>query len=305
MFAALSNLARHGWGTGGSMEWFNPGAADSVLARQRMSRWERMAVSPSSLLRMLRLVQAADVRDVLAAIHVPTLIIQRLDDRLTPPCHGRYLAAHLPAARYFEQAGSHLLWAGDTDSLFAQIEDLLTGSGRAARTDRVLVTLLAAGPVRPEGEGEAEGEGERERRAVTPEDQRRAAAARDAVGACGGRPLRSAGTGLLAAFDGPARAIRCAGVLRDRVTGQLTGLGIHCGEVDLTGDGVSGIAVDIATRLAALARPGEVLASRTVKDLVAGSGISFADRGTHQLPDIADPWPVFAVSSASLGLAPG
>ena len=291
MFAAFNQLAQHGWGTGASIEWYDQSVAGSVHVRQRMARWERMAVSPSSLLRMVRLCYAVDVRSVLPAIHAPTLIIQRLDDRITPPCHGRYLAAHLPAARYFEQPGSHLLWAGDTDSLFEQIERLLTGSGQQPQTDRVLCTLMAADTIK-RGGGDLPGG----QRPASPDVY--IAAARDAISAYGGRLLSPGGAGVLATFDGPARAIRCAGMLRDRATGlgiQLR-LGIHCGEVNITGDSVSGIAVDIATRLAMLARAGEVLASRTVKDLVAGSGISFTGRGTHQLPDLPDQWPVFAVS---------
>lgn len=247
-------------------------------------------MSPSALLRMLRLCYAVDVRSVLPAVHAPALVIQRLDDRITPPCHGRYLAAHLPAARYFEQPGSHLLWAGDTDSLFTQIDELLTGSGHQPRSDRVLCTSMAANTGQRDG-GELPGG----QRPASPDAC--IAAARDVISAYGGRLLRSSDADVLATFDGPARAIRCAGMLHDRVTGlgiQLRA-GIHCGEVDVLDDGVSGIAADIASRLAALARTGEVLASRTVKDLVAGSGISFTDRGTHQLPDIPDQWSVFAV----------
>ncbi len=296
MFAAFEQMARSGWGTGASAEWYAQDLAGSARTRQRLARWERMSVSPSALLRMIRLCHAVDVRSVLPAIHAPALIIQRLDDRITPPCHGRYLAAHLPAARYFEQPGNHLLWVGDTDSLFAQIEELLTGSGHQPRSDRVLRALLAVDTVQRD-DGERPG-GQRPAR---PDIY--AATARDAISACGGRLLRPGDTGVLATFDGPARAIRCAGMLRDRVAGlgmQLR-LGIHCGEVDVVGDMVSGIAADIATRLAALARPGEVLASRTVKDLVAGSGISFADRGPHQLPGIPDQWPVFAVGDGYAG----
>ena len=151
MFTAFEQLAQHGWGAGASIEWYAQSLADSARTRQRMARWERMSVSPSALLRMIRMCHAIDVRSVLPAIHAPTLIIQRLDDRITPPCHGRYLAGHLPAARYFEQPGNHLLWVGDTDSLFAQIEELLTGSGQRPRSDRVLCTLLAADTVQRDG----------------------------------------------------------------------------------------------------------------------------------------------------------
>jgi pimeloyl-ACP methyl ester carboxylesterase len=290
MVTAFEQLARHGWGTGASIDWYAQSLAGSARTRQRMARWERMSVSPSALLRMIRMCYAIDVRSALPAIHAPTLIIQRLDDRITPPCHGRYLAGHLPAARYFEQPGNHLLWVGDTDSLFSQVEELLTGSGRRPRSDRVLCTLLAADTVQRDDGGLPRGQ-----RPAGPDAY--PAAVRDAVSAHGGRLLCAGGDGVIATFDGPARAIRCAVVLRDGVAGlgMRLRLGIHCGEVEAADDGVRGIAADITTRLAALARPGEVLASRTVKDLVVGSGISFTDRGTHELPGVPDQWSVFAV----------
>jgi len=294
MIAAFEQLAEQGWGTGASVDWYAPSLAGSARTRQRLARWERMSVSPSSLLRMIRMAYAADVRGALPAIGVPALIIQRQDDRISPPCHGRYLAEHLAAARYFEQPGSHLLWVGDTDSMFAQIEELLTGSRQHRPAERVLCALMAAkrDPGEPTG-----------LRSTVPDAYE--AAAREAVSAHGGRLLSPGQTAVLAAFDGPARAIRCGSALRDRVTalGIRLRLGIHCGEVDVLDDTVSGIAVDIATRLAALARPGEVLTTRTVKDLVAGSGISFTDRGTHHLPDIPDQWPLFAVADGHPGAA--
>jgi DNA-binding SARP family transcriptional activator/pimeloyl-ACP methyl ester carboxylesterase len=296
MFTAFRRLARHGWGTGASIDWYAPELGGSALTRQRMARWERMAVSPSALLRMLRMCDAVDIRSVLPAIQVPTLIIQRLDDRITPPCHGRYLAAHLPAARYFEQPGSHLLWVGDTDSLFAQIEELLAGGGHQPPSERMLCALMVVGMIQSDGSGQTGGVRPAGPGAYT-------AAAHDVIGAHGGRLLRPHGASVVAAFDGPARAIRCAAILRDQMTdrGLHLRLGIHCGEVEVQEDSVSGIAADIATWLAALARPGEVLASRTVKELVAGSGILFTDRGTHQVPGIPDQWPVFAVGDGSAG----
>ena len=290
-FSMLDQLAQDGWGTGASIEWAAPSLAHSASARQECARWERMSMTPSAVQRMIRLCLSIDVRSVLPAIHVPTLVVQRLDDRVAPPCHGRYLATHLDGARYFEQPGEHVVWLGDTDPLFGEIEALLTGSRSQPRRDRVLCSLVAADLVRPSDRVA----GSSDWQAWRPEAF--SAAARDTITAHAGRLVRATDAGVLAAFDGPARAIRCAGTLRDRVAnaGMEIHIGIHSGEVNLVGDDVSGISVDVATRLAALARPGEVLVSRTVKDLVVGSGICFADRGTRALLGIPEQWSVFAV----------
>jgi DNA-binding SARP family transcriptional activator/pimeloyl-ACP methyl ester carboxylesterase/class 3 adenylate cyclase len=290
LFSAFEQLARDGWGTGASIDWYAPSHSGSARARQRMARWERMSVSPNALLRMLRFCRSIDVRSLLPAVHTPTLVVQRLDDRITPPCHGRYLASAIEGARYFEQPGGHLLWVGDSDALVDEIEELLTGFRRAARRDRVLRTLVVAtgaGPQRSEPQGGQDG----------PSWARYAAGATDAIVGQGGRVVKSSELGVLATFDGPARAIRCTGALRQWAADLdiEVRLGIHTGEVDIVDDDVSGISVDIARELAALALPGEVLVSRTVKDLVVGSGISFTDRGDHQLPDVPDRWSVFAV----------
>ena len=125
MASALEDLAAHRWGQGDSIEWYAPSLAGSAPARRAMARWERMAASPSAVLRMLRMIRAIDVRDLLPAITVPVLIIQRREDRINPPVHGRYLAARLPGARYFEQPGDHLLWVGDTDAMFGEIQEFL------------------------------------------------------------------------------------------------------------------------------------------------------------------------------------
>ena len=140
MASALEDLAASRWGQGDSIEWYAPSLAGSDAARRSLARWERMAASPSAVLRMLRMIREIDVRDVLPGLGVPALIIQRRQDRITPPCHGRYLAAHLPGARYFEQPGDHLLWLGDTDAMFDQIREFLGGGGATpgpeAKTDR-------------------------------------------------------------------------------------------------------------------------------------------------------------------------
>jgi DNA-binding SARP family transcriptional activator/pimeloyl-ACP methyl ester carboxylesterase len=140
MASALEDLATRRWGQGDSIEWYAPSLAGSDAARRSLARWERMAASPSAVLRMLRMIREIDVRDVLPGLGVPALIIQRRQDRITPPCHGRYFAAHLPGARYFEQPGDHLLWLGDTDAMFGQIREFLGGAratpGPDAKTDR-------------------------------------------------------------------------------------------------------------------------------------------------------------------------
>jgi len=255
--SALEELAAHRWGQGDSIEWYAPSVAGSSRARQAMARWERMASSPSAVLRM---------------------IIQRRDDRIIPPCHGRYLAEHLPDARYFEQPDDHLLWLGDTDAMFTQIQEFLAAAKDMPAPNRVLATILHAeiGPNVPD---------------ITATAERHVAAFR-------GRLVTSAGGRVVATFDGPARAIRCAAAVRRSAAGLgLTArFGIGVGEVELAGAEVTGVSVRRAAEIAALARPGEILVSRTVSDLVAGSEIAFADRGRHQLTGISDPWPVFAVA---------
>jgi pimeloyl-ACP methyl ester carboxylesterase len=137
MASALEDLAARRWGQGDSIEWYAPSLADSDAARRSLARWERMAASPSAVLRMLRMIRQIDVRDTLPGLCVPALVIQRRQDRITPPCHGRYLAAHLPGAHYFEQPGDHLLWLGDTDAMFGRIREFLgEGPGADMRADR-------------------------------------------------------------------------------------------------------------------------------------------------------------------------
>jgi DNA-binding SARP family transcriptional activator/pimeloyl-ACP methyl ester carboxylesterase len=277
MYDALRDIAAHRWGQGASIEWYLPSLAHSAHARQLLGRFERMAVNPSAFLRLTQMIHDIDVRAVLPAIHVPTLVIQRLGDRITPPCHGRYLAAHIAGARYFEQPGDHSLrfaGSGDSDALFAQIAGFLAEASRPGDPDRVLTTILRAKPVGGEVAGGELVRGHR------------------------GRLIRDGGEGILATFDAPGQAIRCAlAVLRDAAAaGIKTQVGIHTGEVDLVGEGIAGLSVQITDRVAALARPAEILVSRTVKDLVTGSGITFAERGSHRLNGTPDEWPLFAVT---------
>jgi pimeloyl-ACP methyl ester carboxylesterase len=275
MFAALVDIAEHRWGQGASIEWYLQSRSDSPRERELFARFERMAISPSAFLRMLRMIHEIDVGAVLPAIHVPTLVIQRLDDRITPPGHGRYLASHIDGARYFEQPGDHSLRfaaSGDSGALCAEIAEFLAGASQPGEPERVLATILLARQT-ADGAGHVV-EGHR------------------------GRLIRSTEESVLATFSAPGQAIRCATTIRDNAAalGIKTRAGIHTGEVDFTGEEIAGTSVQITDSVAAPAHPAEILVSRTVKDLVVGSGISFTDRGSHKLNGLDEEWPLFAVN---------
>ncbi len=278
MFAAFERLAVDGWGKGESIEWYAPSRAGSERVRTELARWERMAASPSALLRIVRVCRSLDVRGALSAIRVPTLVIQRRDDRITPLCHGRYLAAHIANGRYFEQPGDHLLWLGNTDAMFAEIEQFLSGAPSRRAPDRILATVLRA---------EALGTISAALVAQHIQSQR-------------GRLLDSTDGAMLAWFDGPGRAIRCAAAIREAsgAAGIQTRAGVHTGEVDVVDDQIAGATVDITCRIASLAAPAEILVSRTVRELVAGSEIAFVDRGLHEVGGTSDRWPLFAVTDS-------
>jgi len=307
MFDALEDIAARRWGQGASIEWYMQSRAGSARMREAFARFERMAISPNSFLRMMRMIHDIDVRAVLPAIHVPTMVIQRLDDRITPPCHGRYLASHIEGARYFEQPGDHSLRfaaSGNNEELYVEIAGFLAETSRHPDPDRVLATILHAKSVddrttmvdrrvRRAGSGVETGQDEETRR--------------DLVRGYRGRLIRTTADGMLATFDAPGQAIRCAAAVREgaAAAGIQIRAGIHTGEVDLVGEDIAGTSVLITDRVAALARPAEILVSRTVKDLVAGSGITFAERGSHALNGPRDEWPLFAVTGFGMSdLAP-
>ncbi len=257
-YRAMREIATHRWGQGDTIDWYLPSRAGSASARQLIGRFERLAVSPSSFLRMLDMIRDIDVRAALPAIHVPTLVIQRRGDRINPPCHGKYLASHIAGARYVEQPGDHSLRfgsSGDADALFAAITGFLADASRRPEPGRVLATLMVA---RVAGDSTTW----------------------QLVGTHRGRVITRTAGAVLAAFDAPGHAIRCAAAIRATDRSDL-GAGIHAGEVDLVGGDMSGTSVDLAYRIAALARPGEILVSRTVRDLLAGSETEFAAHGSH------------------------
>jgi class 3 adenylate cyclase len=242
------------------------------------------------------MLRQLDVRHVLPSIGVPTLIVHRADNRLVDVSHGRYLAEHIPGARFVEAPGDDYLWfVGDTEPILDAIEEFLTGSRGVREHDRVLATVLFTDIV-----------GSTERAsAVGDAAWRRLRGAHDALvrqelERHRGREIDVAGDGFLATFDGPARAIRCACAIRDavRTLGLEVRAGLHTGELELVGDRVAGIAVHIGARISASADPGLVLASSTVRDLVAGSGIEFEDRGVRELKGVPGEWRLFAVVGA-------
>ncbi len=293
--ARIEKELEFGWGRGVLLETVGPSVAGDPDFRSWWGRYQRLGSTPGTVRRTRHMLQELDVRDVLGSIGVPTLILHRRDNRLVDVAHGRYLAEHIPAARYVELEGDDYLWfVGDSDAILDEIEVFLTGSRRTREADRVLATVLFTDVVGSTERAAALGDAAwRDLRAVHD------AVVRAELARHRGREIDTAGDGFLASFDGPARAVRCACAIRDglRRVGLEVRAGLHTGEVELVGDGVAGIAVHIGARISALAEPGQVLASSTVRDLVAGSGIEFEDRGVHELRGVPGEWRLFAVAS--------
>jgi pimeloyl-ACP methyl ester carboxylesterase len=283
------------WGQGLSLPILAPSLAGDQRLLERWARIERIASSPGMTRAILAMSSQIDVRHVLATIRVPTLIVHRAGDMFVPVGHARYMAEHIPDARYVELPGDdHLFIAGDTDAILDEAEEFLTGARHAAEPDRVLATVMFTDIV---GSTERAAElGDRRWRELL---ESHYSTVRGELERFRGREVKTIGDGFLATFDGPARGIRCA----RRITEQVGALGIelkvglHTGECEAMNGDLGGIAVHIGARVAAKAGPGEVLVSNTVRDLVAGSGIEFADRGAHELKGVPGEWRLFAVNS--------
>ena len=264
--------------------------------REWWTRALHRGASPASAVAWLRMLADFDIRGVVGAIHTPTLVLHRAGDRIIAVENGRWLAASIPGAEYVELAGDdHLWWLGDQDALLDEIERFLVGAAPAREPDRVLATVLFTDIV--DSTRRATELGDRRWRDLM---ARHEAIVRDRLARFRGHEVKTLGDGFLSRFDGAARAIRCAAAIRDAVLplGLELRAGLHTGEVEVVEDDVHGIAVAIAARVAATAAPGEVIVSRTVRDLVAGSGIEFEDRGTHDLRGVADDWHLYALASA-------
>src|SRR5947209_6816196 len=276
----------------GIVALFAPSLVDDRQAVEFAARMERSAASPAMVQQIFEMFMDIDVRAVLPTVHIPTLILHRHGDRVVNRRAGKDLAARIPGARYVELPGiDHQPWAGDSEVVLGEIEEFLTGARSVPEPERVLATLMftdIVGSTQRAGElGDARG-----RELLSAHH----AAVRRDLTRFRGREVKNLGDGSLATFDGPARAIRCGRAITEagRSRGLEVRVGLHCGEVELIGDDVGGIAVHVAARVGSMAAPGEVLVSSTVKDLAAGSGVRFTDRGTKQLKGLPEKWRLFA-----------
>jgi pimeloyl-ACP methyl ester carboxylesterase len=288
----IEELERN-WSERMDLEQLAPSEDDAF--KDRLATYFRRSASPGAGVALMRMNTQLDVRDVLPTIQVPTLVLHRTRDRDVKVEEGRWIADRIPGARFVELPGdSHTLWAGNTDEIVDEIEQFLTGTRRGPEPDRVLATVLFTDIV---GSTEQASKlGDRRWRQLL---DRHHALVRQQLERYQGREVDTAGDGFLATFNGPARAIRCASAIQSGMPG--IGLevraGVHTGECELFGDTIAGVAVHTGARVAAAAGPGEVLVSQTVKDLVAGSGISFAERGTHVLKGVPGEWRLYAVAA--------
>jgi class 3 adenylate cyclase len=283
---------RAGWGRGILLDRLAPDEAKDPAIVRAFAAHERQSASPGTGRAMLQALYESDVRRVLPAIRVPTLLIAHPEAKRIPVAHSRYLAEHIAGATLVELPGTqNLVWAGDQASLVAEVQEFLTGNRPQEEPDRVLATVLFTDIVGSTQRAAELGD-QRWRSLLAAHDQ----AARTEIQRFRGREVDTTGDGFLAVFDGPARAIRCAAAIRDAVAslGLQIRCGLHTGEVELADAGqVKGIAVHIGARVSALAGAGEILVSTTVKDLVIGSGIVFEDRGSHELKGVPGEWRLF------------
>ncbi len=291
--AVLSNMERN-WGTpkGVDLEMWAPSIAHDAERATKSAAYFRAAASPGAALAVMSMNRDIDVRRVLPSVRVPTLILHRVDEKVIDVEHARYLARHIPGARLIELPGvDHIFWIGDGDAILDEVELFLTGRRQAAEPERVLATVQFTDIV--QSTERAAALGDRKWRDVL---ERFQSMVRETLREHRGREIDTAGDGFLAAFDGPARAIRCAAAVRERARAQGIDLraGIHTGECEIIGDKLGGIAVHTGSRVADKAEPGEILVSQTVKDLVAGSGLQFAERGVHSLKGVPGEWRLYA-----------
>jgi class 3 adenylate cyclase/pimeloyl-ACP methyl ester carboxylesterase len=283
------------WGTGETHHVLNPDMPWNEEIRATWARHDRLAASPATYALVLPLVVEVDVRAVLPSIRVPTLVLHHADDPITPPEWGKFVADHIPRAKYVELPGRNMYhFVEPWRSSFQEVAEFLTGHQTEVADDRVLATVLFTDIV--DSTRLAAEIGDRNWHALLDAHD---AVVRSQLARFRGREVNTSGDGFLATFDGPQRAIRCAMAIRDAVQplGIEVRAGLHTGECEIRGDDIGGIAVHIGARVSALAGTNDVLVSSTLRDLVIGSGLEFDDRGTHQLKGVPGEWHLFAVAA--------
>jgi pimeloyl-ACP methyl ester carboxylesterase len=295
--AFFENVEKH-WGTaqGVDAHLWAPSIAHDQRLVDHMAAYFRASASPGAARAVMQMNREIDVRHILPSVTVPTLILHRTGERVVSVEHARYLAKHIPRAKLVELPGiDHMIGVGDNDAILDEVEEFLTGSRHTADLGRVVSTVLFTDIV---GSTEKAVQiGDRKWRDLL---ERYYVLARRQLERFRGREIDTAGDGLFATFDGPARAVRCAQAIGENAKslGIEVRAGLHTGEVEVIGEKVGGIAVHIGARVASHAGAGEVLVSSTVKDLVAGSGIQFEDRGTFALKGIEGEWHLFLAATA-------
>jgi class 3 adenylate cyclase len=283
------------WGTGEFEHVLNPDMPWNEEIRATWARHERLSASPRTVALMMPVVSELDIRALLPTVRVPTLVVQYTNDSLVPPAYGKYVADHIPGAKYVELPGRNVFhFVEPWRDSFQEIAQFLTGEQPDVADDRVLATVLFTDIV--DSTRRAAEMGDRDWHALLDAHD---AVVRSQLARFRGREVNTSGDGFLAMFDGPQRAIRCAMSIRDAV--QSLGIevraGLHTGECEVRGDDIGGIAVHIGARVSALAGPNDVLVSSTLRDLVIGSGLEFEERGAHQLKGVPGEWRLLAVAS--------
>ena len=292
-YRAWEDQMERAWGTPFGFEARAPSRATDQRFREWWARFLRMSASPAAARALTTMNGDIDIRHILPAIRVPTLILHSPRDAAIPFGASQYMAQRIPNAKLVELPGAdHLVWLSDADFIVGEIEEFLTGVRHGVEPDRVLATVLFTDIV---GSTEALARlGDRRWHEVL--DNHHGVVRRELT-RFRGREINTAGDGVFAAFDGPARAIRCACAISEGVVslGLQVRAGLHTGECEIMGDDIGGIAVHIGARIAAFAEPNEVLVSSTVKDLVAGSGLGFQDRGIKSLKGVPGDWQLYSV----------
>ncbi|WP_256840777.1 adenylate/guanylate cyclase domain-containing protein [Ornithinimicrobium cryptoxanthini] len=293
--AAVERLAESveqgAWGTGYLLPWIAPGVSQEPRVLAWWRRWERMSATPNAAAAMLRLLLDVDVRGVLDQVQAPVLVLHRRDNDFVPATAVRWLAEHLPDARYAEVPGDELAaFFGDTDALMDEVEEFVAGTRTGADEDRVVATLLVTDVVGSTSQAATLGD-RRWRELLDWHHQE----VRRLLARHGGVEIDTAGDGFLATFDLPSRAITCAVAISEHLHhhGIEIRAGLHTGEVVRAGGAVRGVAVHVAARVAALGGAGDVLVSGTVQALVLGSGKALHPHGTHVLAGVPGTWEVF------------